>query len=360
MASTPVQFFCPSGLTLTLKLFAHGSDVLANGAGDACVEKTNCLGLYEATVTEALAGMYDAVVLVGADVLANYHVELRDTTTVYRCGEYAANMDAMVDDGIATFDRTTDSLQAIRDRGDAAWISDSSVLLSAEIATVTSQTVFTLATGSDEDDCYNGQLVILYDDSNSDYPSVRYVTDYVGATRTLTISTAADFTVGDDDSLRIMVGATADCIWGQSARTLTQTAAQVLSVLEGSDLTIQRGDTLVIAFTGLGDISTRTKLWFGLKASLSDADTAAKVRIEETIGLETINGAVGTPANGSIVVTNATTGAVTVTLAAVESAKLVIAPDWHYDVQVLTAAGTVETLSSGWAEVVGDVVRATS
>jgi len=57
------------------------------------------------------------------------------------------------------------------------------VLLSAEVATVTSQTVFTLATGSDEDDCYNGQTIVLYDDSNSDYPSVRYVTDYTGQPR---------------------------------------------------------------------------------------------------------------------------------------------------------------------------------
>jgi len=33
----------------------------------------------------------------------------------------AANLQDMADDGTATYDRTTDSLQAIRDRGDAAW-----------------------------------------------------------------------------------------------------------------------------------------------------------------------------------------------------------------------------------------------
>jgi hypothetical protein len=149
-------------------------------------------------------------------------------------------------------------------------------------------------------------------------------------------------------------------VWAAASRTLTQAAAQVASVLAGSDLTIQRGDTLTISLTGLGNISARTKLWFGLKSSASDTDAAAKVRIEETIGLEYINGASGTPANGSIVVTNATTGAATITLAAVESAKLSIATDWIYDVQMMTAAGVVTTLTSGWAEVVGDVVRTTS
>ena len=70
----------------------------------------------------------------------------------------------------------------------------------------TSQTVFVLTAGSDVDDAYNGQTVILEDASNSDYPSVRHhVVDYVGSTKTLTINTAANFTLISGDGVKIIL-----------------------------------------------------------------------------------------------------------------------------------------------------------
>lgn len=52
---------------------------------------------------------------------------LCNTITTYtgntvQTGDNYARLDEIMDDGTAVFDRTTDSLQAIRDRGDAAWI----------------------------------------------------------------------------------------------------------------------------------------------------------------------------------------------------------------------------------------------
>jgi hypothetical protein len=235
------------------------------------------------------------------------------------------------------------------------------LLLSAEVATVTSQTVFTLATGSDEDDCYNDQTIILYDDSNSDYPSVRRITDYAGATKTVTIDSAADFTLGADDSVKVLACApTLAAMWGAASRTLTQSAAAVAAAVAGTTLTVQRGDTLSASFTGLGNITARTKLWITGKKDRSHPDTAAVFKIEETVGLQVIVGAAAvTPANGSIVVTNATTGALTVTLAAVESAKLDEMIGGHYDIQMLTASG-VSTLTDATLVVTQDVTRATS
>ena len=63
----------------------------------------------------------------------------------------------------------------------------------AAIATMSSQTQFTLTDGPDFDDAFNGQTIVLYDVSNSDYPSVRVVSDYAGATKTVTIDSAAGF-----------------------------------------------------------------------------------------------------------------------------------------------------------------------
>lgn len=83
MASTPVQVQLPAGLTATLSLYADGSDTLANSPADSLTEESNRLGLYEATVTEALAGVYFAKVLVGANVIASGWVTLADDTTTY-------------------------------------------------------------------------------------------------------------------------------------------------------------------------------------------------------------------------------------------------------------------------------------
>ena len=95
MASTPVQFEAPSGLTLTLKLFPHGSDTIANGAGgDAATEKVNMLGLYEATVTEALAGYHNALVVDDSgNPIGAYNVNLADDTTIHRCGDLPSGFD---------------------------------------------------------------------------------------------------------------------------------------------------------------------------------------------------------------------------------------------------------------------------
>jgi len=127
--------------------------------------------------------------------------------------------------GAGNFDNQTDSEEAIRDRGDADWssgASNSNVLLAAEIATVTSQIEFTLATGSDQDDAYKDQAIVLYDDTNSDFPSVRVISSYTGATKTVVIDSAPDFTLGADDSVRVFVTAP-----GTTAPTATTVADAV-------------------------------------------------------------------------------------------------------------------------------------
>ena len=79
-------------------------------------------------------------------------------------------------------------------------------LLDTTVASVTSQTVLVLTAGSDVDDAYNGQSVILEDASNSDYPSVRHtVMDYVGSTKSLTLSSAPNFTIIASDGVKIIL-----------------------------------------------------------------------------------------------------------------------------------------------------------
>lgn len=85
MATTPVEFRAPTGLTLTLELYAYGSDTIGNTGGDSATEATNRKGLYSASVTEALAGWYTAHVKSGSTVIAVYDVFMVDDTSVHRC-----------------------------------------------------------------------------------------------------------------------------------------------------------------------------------------------------------------------------------------------------------------------------------
>lgn len=94
------------------------------------------------------------------------------------------------------------------------------LLPEAEVAVVNSQTEFTLATGSTVNDAYNDQIIVGYDDTDSDNPSVRYVTAYVGGTKTVTINSAFDFTLGTDDSVRVFVAL------NQVSEVLEDTSAQ--------------------------------------------------------------------------------------------------------------------------------------
>ena len=129
---------------------------------------------------------------------------------------------------------------------------------------------------------------------------------------------------------------------------------------KGGALDLQRGDTWVITIQRLGSIAARDKLWWSLKDDVDKTDAQALVQIEETARLVYINGAAATtPANGSITIDDAAAGDITVTLAAVESAKLENVGKFYYDVQMLVGA-VVTTLVQGRAVVMGDVIRETS
>lgn len=117
-----------------------------------------------------------------------------------------------------TGDPTTDSVEAIRDRGDAAWATgggggsgtESDLMVSTTIATLSSQTVFTLTAGSPDNDAYNDCMAIITDQTTAEQKAKVFVSDYVGSTKTLTLSAAGVFSVAVGDSISIIaVGSTA-------------------------------------------------------------------------------------------------------------------------------------------------------
>lgn len=133
-----------------------------------------------------------------------------------------------------------------------------------------------------------------------------------------------------------------------------------LKQFRNATVTFVRGDTNTLVVKGLGDISSRTKLWFTAKRRYSDADTAAIVKIEETAQLEYLEGAAPVAAaNGTITVDAESTGDLTILLKPGDSVNLKQAKTAIYDIQMLTATG-VTTLAAGKFLVDLDVTRATS
>ena len=109
------------------------------------------------------------------------------------------------------FVNTTDALQAIRDRGDAAWItgaggSNPYVLSSTTIATLASQVSFTLTAGSADNGAYVGMLVIVEDASASTQKCIGVVSAYVGSTKTITLrEDPGVFTMAAGDTIDVVV-----------------------------------------------------------------------------------------------------------------------------------------------------------
>lgn len=156
------------------------------------------------------------------------------------------------------------------------------------------------------------------------------------------------------------IGSVACDVWACPVRTLTMPVAQMRQTLRNTgELDIWRGDTLIINFTKLGNIAARTNLWFTVKGDRTDADAASVIMIDESVGLRYINSAAATvAANGSITVTDAVTGAITVRLEAVEAAKLPIIGRFRYDIQMETAT-SIETLADNACCISGDITRET-
>lgn len=177
---------------------------------------------------------------------------------------------------------------------------------------------------------------------------------------TATLATAQGWLTGDHYAI--------DATW-----TMESTADQVEVVLQGqiapsvmveeesapaSDRTIRRGDTATLAFTGLGDVTGRTKLWVTAKASTAHDDEHAILQVTEVDGLTRLNGAAPEDETlAAIDVTDQAAGDLEVTIDAEVTAELVAASRLRYDIQVLTADG-VFTLAEGLLSVTDDVTRA--
>ena len=135
--------------------------------------------------------------------------------------------------------------------------------------------------------------------------------------------------------------------------TIPSAVAQA-SIL-AAQITAVRGDTLTVALPIMGSLTGRTSLVFTAKKSLSDADSDAVLQVSESGGLLILNGSTSIVGTAQLAVTNATTGAVNLTLSAATTATIPLF-DYFWDCQKVLSSG-VSTPINGVLSVTGDVTR---
>jgi len=161
------------------------------------------------------------------------------------------------------------------------------------------------------------------------------------------------------------VAAAAAAVWAYATRTLTQTAQQIGDAIDGSTITIHRGDEFNEQMTDLGAIpADRTAFWFTVKTDPEDDDDdEAIIQIKETTGLLYLNATAATVAQAalaSLTVDDEATGDVTIWISDSITAALARTSGISYDFQYLDAGGEAHTLASGTLAVTADVTRATT
>jgi hypothetical protein len=272
--------------------------------------------------------------------------------------------------GAGAYSNITDAQEAIRDRGDAAWTTGGggggggeSLMLSTTIATVTSQTVLILTAGTGENDAYNDMLVVITDSDTSTQKARAIVSDYVGASKTLTLAAAPSFTVAAGDTIAIIAvsGRTTE-FTGSALSKLNQVQASVVmqegatafsSVRPGGKLVLKGGDDYA------DDIVTTIIL------PVTDADEVVYDRLTDAT-TSAIKFAAGRNRQKNLIVGTVTKADVTkaagVTYVPIQIARAQLVAstdpttnrvfnDYKYDIQVTTSGGKVTTPVGGELEV---------
>ena len=178
------------------------------------------------------------------------------------------------------------------------------LLLSTTIATVTSQTVFTLTAGASVNDAYNDQVVIITDASGRTVKGRAVVSDYVGSTRTLTLSAATSFTIAAGDSIRIDASGSAS--GGGGDATLAK-QEEILALLAGVTTVTVSGYGLLDPYGTLqlkqgqtGDI-VFTSSSADIVPDMTSAKVYLSVRAVSGRALMQVEGVVTTPTGTQVV-----------------------------------------------------------
>lgn len=139
-----------------------------------------------------------------------FSVDLSDNTTA---GFYAAGSQYWIVVSSITVDAGTVNFVAATFR-----IGYQDAMLNTTIATLSSQTSFTLTDGPAEDDALNGCVVCIHDVASDVQLGFAVVSDYTGSTKTVTLTAGVTFTAAATDNISIYPPGNSKW-FGQTAQT---------------------------------------------------------------------------------------------------------------------------------------------
>ena len=142
---------------------------------------------------------------------------------------------------------------------------------------------------------------------------------------------------------------------------LDVSSVTVVTAVNGSTITILRGDTFSGALTNIGALTDYVSIDFTVKEAYSKTDDEATIRIRKNAsgtgdGLMRLNGAAAlSSALGSIAIDDLASGDITITLDETATDDLSTG-NYVYDIQMTSATG-VKTLTYGRLNISADVTR---
>ncbi len=232
------------GSAITMTNFAAADMLLYKDGGTT--ERASTSGYTATTDFDGKTGKHLAI------------IDLADNTTAgfYSAGsEYLLAIDSVTVDGVTT----GGWIARFRIGHPAEWFSTT-------IASLSSQTSFTLTNGPAEDDALNGFYCIIHDIASAVQCGKALILDYTGSTKTVTLAAGTTFTAAAGDNISIMdmaplqpatIGRTlAVGTAGQADGNVTQFGGTNLTasggrpevnttLIEGSDATNQIRDAIV-------------------------------------------------------------------------------------------------------------------
>jgi hypothetical protein len=245
----------------------------------------------------------------------------------------AANLQDMADNGTAVFDRSTDSLQAIRDRGDAAWTTGAGTgltpLASGTAQAGTASTIQLSAGTSFADDILNGAVVKVLTGTGAG--QARLISDYTGATDTATITPNWTTNPSSDSVYEVVEGHAFVAALAADVITSASVATDALGIDELHDDVI----------TDASEIRSAV----GLASANLDSQLAA---IDNFVDTE-----VGDILNSVVVASGTADSGSTTTM--VDAARTEADTDYWTDAAILFTSGTI----SGQSRLITDFNAAT-
>lgn len=172
---------------------ATGASAAASNYADADI-----LIYKDGSTTQVAGTNADATATTSFDSIDGWNLITINLATNSTDGLYVSGSEYLVKVGPVTIDSQTVYLTAARFR-----IGMTGATLDTSIATLASQTSFTLTAGPAEDDALNGCVVYIHDKASALQAGFAVVSDYTGSSKTVTLGAGTTFTAAAGDNISV-------------------------------------------------------------------------------------------------------------------------------------------------------------